>query len=114
MTTKLVAFLVRRSVIPSLAAAALAFSTLGPFGPPAKQFACGRCHRVRHVSPAEPSAWNHFVTYLSGGLLFGHEVEKPKGYTPRRQRKYRPQANRPAPRRELVRRRLIAGRSRQS
>jgi hypothetical protein len=82
---------------------------LGAFAPSAKQFACGRCHRVRHVSPAEPSAWNHFVTYLSGGLLFGHEVEKPKGYAPRRQRKYRPQANRPAPRRELVRRRLIAG-----
>jgi hypothetical protein len=85
--------------------------SLGRFGPPAKQFACGRCHRVRHVSPAEPSAWNHFVTYLSGGLLFGHEVEKPKGYQPRRQRKYRPQANRPAPRRELVRRRLSEGRT---
>jgi hypothetical protein len=37
MTTKLVAFLVRRSVIPALAAAALAFSTVGPFGPPVVQ-----------------------------------------------------------------------------
>jgi len=38
-------------------------------------------------------------------------VEKLKGYAPRRQRKYRPQANRPAPRRELVRRRLSEGRT---
>jgi hypothetical protein len=37
MTTKLVAFLVRRSVIPSLAAAALAFSTVGPLSPPVVQ-----------------------------------------------------------------------------
>jgi hypothetical protein len=66
--------------------------------PPPRQFACGACHRVRHVSAAEPSAWNHVVTYLSGGLLFGHEVEKPEGFAPRRKRAYRPQANRAAPR----------------
>jgi hypothetical protein len=36
-TTKLVAFLRRGSVIPSLAAAALAFSTVGPLSPPVVQ-----------------------------------------------------------------------------
>ena len=72
-------------------------------------FACASCHRVRHVSAAEPAAWNHLVTYLSGGMLYGSDVDKPEWFTPRRKRAYRPQTTRPAPRREQVRERLREG-----
>jgi hypothetical protein len=74
-----------------------------------RRFACGTCHRIRYVSAAEPSAWNHFVTYLSGEMLYGSEVDKPAGLFGGRKRAYRPQTSRPAPRREHVMRRLREG-----
>ena len=44
-------------------------------------FGCARCHRVRPgVSWIELDglvAWNAVVTRVSGGLLYGHEVERP-------------------------------------
>ena len=45
--------------------------------PPAS-FACVHCHGVRgRVSWATPDAWNHVVSVVSGGLLYGHEVTPP-------------------------------------
>lgn len=76
---------------------------------PPRRFACGACHRIRYVSAAEPSAWNHFVTYLSGGMLYGSEVDKPEAFAPRRKRAYRPQTSRPAPRRAHVLKRIGQG-----
>jgi hypothetical protein len=41
-------------------------------------FACSHCHNLKRISFAHPSsAWNEIITYLTGGLLYGHEVPKP-------------------------------------
>jgi DNA-binding CsgD family transcriptional regulator len=45
--------------------------------PATSSFACDSCHRVKRFSRCDPNAWNEIVTYLSAGLLFGHEVERP-------------------------------------
>jgi len=76
---------------------------------PAPTFACVKCHRVRGgLSWGSKDAWNHIVTLLSAGLLFGHEVEIPAFV--RRHRKFsapkRPQ-NRPSPKRHQVEQLLL-------
>ena len=71
--------------------------------------ACDHCHRVQFFSRASPNAWNDLITYLSDGLLFGHEVERPDSFTPSRQRPFHPQTNRKSPRRDQVRRRVLNG-----
>ncbi|MBC8108947.1 MAG: hypothetical protein H7Z14_20345 [Anaerolineae bacterium] len=83
---------------------------------PANQcFACWRCHRVRAISFTERSGWNAFITYLSGGLLFGGEVPKLAALIDAqragtlRKRAYVPQSNRKAPRRQQVLNRLMNG-----
>ncbi len=43
-------------------------------------FACEKCHRLRRQSRTDPNAWNELVTYLSAGLLYGHEVDRPSWY----------------------------------
>ncbi len=40
-------------------------------------FACSTCWRVRNFSLCDYRGWNEFVSYLSGGLLFGREVKRP-------------------------------------
>jgi hypothetical protein len=80
--------------------------------PLASSFACYSCHRIRCFSRVDAkNSWNELVSYLSGGLLYGHEVEKPDWFMRETQRKreYRPRANRPAPRREQVLRRILNG-----
>ena len=42
-----------------------------------RSFACGGCWDVRNFTLADYRGWNEFVSYLSGGLLFGHEVQRP-------------------------------------
>lgn len=37
-------------------------------------FACHRCHGVRYFDSKSKDGWNHLVTILSGGLLYGSEV----------------------------------------
>ncbi|MDB5322895.1 MAG: hypothetical protein JWN40_4526 [Phycisphaerales bacterium] len=76
---------------------------------PLPTFACAKCHKVRGgISWAAKDAWNHVITQISAGLLYGHEVEVPK-WLPR-QRKFtaprRPQ-NRPSPKREQVEQLLL-------
>ncbi len=53
-------------------------------------FACRKCHRVVYFSPVQRGSWNQYVTYLSAGLLYGHEVEKPAWFRPERRQAYRP------------------------
>ena len=52
-----------------------------------------RCHRVAFCSTAVKSYWNQVVSYLTGGLLYGREVEKPDWFTLKRKREYRPCIN---------------------
>jgi hypothetical protein len=51
-------------------------------------FACGRCQRIDRVSRANPDAWNRIVGYLSAGLLYGSEVERPGWFKVERKRAY--------------------------
>lgn len=57
-----------------------------------RRLACRTCWQVRNGGSAERHGWNEFVTHLSGGLLFGSDVEKPADFQyerrrPRRARK---------------------------
>ncbi|MEA2710288.1 MAG: Bacterial regulatory protein luxR family [Phycisphaerales bacterium] len=61
--------------------------------PPTPHFsglACHKCHGVFTITRARNCAWNEIVTYLSGGLLYGHEVPTPSWFTPDRKREFRP------------------------
>ncbi len=45
------------------------------------RFACNQCVNWMHVQGTNPSyAWNMFVRQMSGGLLFGSEVERPDDF----------------------------------
>ncbi|HZZ43355.1 MAG TPA: LuxR C-terminal-related transcriptional regulator [Tepidisphaeraceae bacterium] len=71
---------------------------------PPPLFACHKCHRIRFFSRTNVrDAWNHLISHLSAGLLFGHEVPKPSSFTQIRQRPIRPHLNRPpSQRREQI------------
>jgi hypothetical protein len=53
---------------------------LSPFRPPT--LACRSCHRLLGFSGATPanlaSAWSHAIRYLSAGMLYGKEVQRPE------------------------------------
>ena len=72
-------------------------------------FACWKCHRVRVYSAIDRGSWNHLISYLTAGLLYGREVPRPAAYIPQRKRAYAPQHNRKSPRRDQVLRRLLNG-----
>ena len=40
------------------------------------RFACLRCWNVQPAASDEAAAWNQFVSVISGGLLYGREVER--------------------------------------
>jgi DNA invertase Pin-like site-specific DNA recombinase len=62
---------------------------------------------VRFFHRANRDGWNQLVTYLSGGLLYGHEVERPADFYMRK-KTYQPCLGRePSRRREEVRRMLV-------
>lgn len=79
------------------------------------RWACHRCHHIRYFSFAQRHArhadsttratiasregWNAFISHLTSGLLYGHEVEKPEDLQPTRRRMYR-KSTRPSPRRD--------------
>jgi hypothetical protein len=80
--------------------------------PPAPTFACAKCHHLRgQISWASPDAWNHAVTQISGGLLFGDEVTRPTWLKCQRKlpHKRKSPTNYPAPKRTEVEHRLIKG-----
>lgn len=79
---------------------------------PPVSFACYACHRVRTFSRIDSkNSWNELVSYLSGGLLYGREVERPSWFDTRAKRKqaFRPRPTRAAPRRQQVLRRMLNG-----
>lgn len=53
-----------------------------------RSLACERCWRIKRQTFTNSTGWNELVTYLTGGLLYGHEVEKPSGFAYERRRKY--------------------------
>jgi len=76
----------------------------------AMEFACHKCHKIRFFSHQTRDAWNQFITHITAGLLYGHEIPKPKNFhAPQtRKRKYRPNFNRPpSQRREQVKTLLL-------
>lgn len=74
-----------------------------------RTFACHHCWRVSYTSLVGYNGWNNFVTHLSGGLLYGREVERPSEEAPqRRKKRYVPHV-RPAPRRDQVLSGLMQG-----
>jgi DNA-binding CsgD family transcriptional regulator len=77
--------------------------------PPPMTFACARCHGVRTYSRADKNSWNELVHHLSGGLLYGFEVEQP-AWLKGRKRAYAPLPGRkPSKRCEEVLDRLLRG-----
>lgn len=54
-------------------------------------FACKECWQLRSACLANHQGWNDFITHISGGLLYGREVERPKDICPvvRKRRPYR-------------------------
>ncbi|MCI0629306.1 MAG: hypothetical protein L0Y44_01470 [Phycisphaerales bacterium] len=40
-------------------------------------FACKECWNIHNITLSNYRGWNDFVTHISGGLLYGHEVERP-------------------------------------
>jgi hypothetical protein len=68
-----------------------------------RSLACERCWKLQRTSFAGYRGWNELVTHLSGGLLYGREVEQPADFEyerkvvkrPRKRRQSEPQ---PAPR----------------
>ena len=57
-------------------------------------FACERCWNVRQLSLTCYRGWNDFVTYISGGLLYGREVVRPEWVKEVRKQAYRPHVRR--------------------
>ncbi len=75
-------------------------------------FACHRCHRVKFFSRTRNDSWNQLIAYLTGGLLYGHEVPRPADFT-KRKRPYRPRLGFPPPlRRRQVLKLLLKGHTR--
>ncbi len=76
------------------------------------RLACEKCHRVRRISRCEPGFWNVIVAYLSAGLLYGPEVERPAWLNRQRRRQYAPHPTRaPSQTRARVLSLLLAGHS---
>jgi hypothetical protein len=73
-------------------------------------FACMLCHQVLYFSRINCRTWNHLISHLSGGLLYGADVPRPTWYEPQRKRPYHPILRRaPSKRREQVTQLLLEG-----
>jgi hypothetical protein len=74
-------------------------------------FACARCHKLKGSLSwaAGHNAWNFIVTRISGGLLFGHEVQIPPFLNRARKQGQRKSPTRPHPKRDEVETLLAQG-----
>jgi DNA-binding CsgD family transcriptional regulator len=72
-------------------------------------FACASCHEVVSTTRTRPTAWNEVVSWFSGGMLYGHEVEKPHWYRAERKVARHRKLGNPAVKREAVFTRLRLG-----
>jgi DNA-binding NarL/FixJ family response regulator len=78
-------------------------------GEAAGTFACYKCHGVRFFSSIEAGCWNEVIGRLSGGLLYGCEVEKPADFPEERKNRRARQLDRAAPVQRKVLMRLRNG-----
>jgi DNA-binding CsgD family transcriptional regulator len=76
---------------------------------PPGTFACGACHGVVSTTRTKGTAWNEVVSWLTRGMLYGHEVEKPKWYKSERKVARHRKLGKPAAKREAVFNRLRLG-----
>ena len=53
-----------------------------------RSLACERCWKLRRSTFSNSTGWNDLVSTLSGGLLYGREVERPIGFGVERRRAY--------------------------
>jgi DNA-binding NarL/FixJ family response regulator len=81
--------------------------------PPAGSFACAECHKVMFISTISEGCWNHFISRMTAGLLYGHEVPKPCSFVPQRKRARIRMLDRAAPIQRKVLTRLSNGWSNQ-
>ena len=54
-----------------------------------RRLACERCWQVKRLTFTNSTGWNELVSYLSGGLLYGREVQQPSAFEYERRRAYR-------------------------
>jgi DNA-binding CsgD family transcriptional regulator len=76
---------------------------------PPGTFACAVCHGVVSTTRTRPTVWNEVVSWLSRGMLYGHEVEKPQWYVAERKVARHRKLGKPAAKREAVFNRLRLG-----
>jgi len=75
-----------------------------------QEFACGKCHDVWYFSRVGSVPWDLLIYHLSGGLLYGHEVKRPKWLGHERRREFRAHLRRePSKRRQEVLELLVKG-----
>jgi DNA-binding NarL/FixJ family response regulator len=72
-------------------------------------FACVTCHRVNGLERTTSAGWNTIVSWLSRGMLYGHEVQKPSWYRHQRKIARHRKLGRPAHKRDAVFNRLRLG-----
>ena len=56
----------------------------------ANEFACMTCHNVMYFSRINMRTWNHLISHLSDGLLFGSDVKRPSEYVMQSKRPFHP------------------------
>jgi hypothetical protein len=76
-----------------------------------RRFACDGCNRVSGYSGVAPRTWNDVVSYLSRGLLYGHEVARPACAVPKRRHAYVAKKRPAAARRAAVLEGILNGRT---
>ncbi len=54
-----------------------------------RSLACDRCWKIMRSTYTNSTGWNQCVSYLTGGLLYGREAEKPDGFAYERKRAYK-------------------------
>src|SRR5690606_28428525 len=84
-----------------------------PFPKPRiRGFACEKCHRIKRYSHCDSNAWNEFVAWATGGLLYGRDVPRPDWLIPERKVEYTPRPRRnPGQRTDQVERALLDGKT---
>jgi hypothetical protein len=55
--------------------------------------ACFQCHGVQSQTVSDRNGWNQLIGYVTCGLLYGSEVQRPAGVTIARKRAYKPRIN---------------------
>ena len=78
-------------------------------GKPPGTFACGVCHGVARFTRTSAQGWNMVVSWLTRGMLYGREVEKPSWYRRERKRTRLRILGRPAVKRDAVFARMRLG-----